>query len=216
MSTARKSAPQPTAAPPHAAPPHAAPPHAAPPPDLPPPDLPPLSADMAAAVEDVWFELIDRTLKERHMDMESSEIGLSIGTELRVFLKSNPVGFAFGADGGFRCVAGRPQRVRKPDAAFLSFDRNGSRTAPRGWSPVPAELVVEVISPHDVHSDLSAKVRDYLTNGFDEVWVASPDEREITVRTRDSVALLTAGQYVDGRGPLRGLRFRVGDVFPAD
>ena len=177
-------------------------------------DLPPLRPDLAAALEDVRFELVDGELKERPMGQESAEVGLNVAMELKVFLRHHPVGYAVGADGGYRCFPDRPQLVRKPDASFVSWERNGSRQRPRGWSPVPAELAVEVISPNDVHSELVEKVRDYLANGFDEVWIASPDHREIEVRTASSAVILRADDFVEGRGPLAGLRFRVGDVFP--
>ena len=50
--------------------------------------------------------------------------------------------------------------------------------------PIPADLVVEVISPHDLDYTVAEKIRDYLAAGFPLVWVIRPNVCNVTVYAR--------------------------------
>jgi Uma2 family endonuclease len=55
----------------------------------------------------------------------------------------------------------------------------------RGWTKVPPDLVVEVVSPRDSWSDVREKVADWLGFGVREVWIAEPERRTVQVRRPD-------------------------------
>ena len=165
-------------------------------------------------VENGSCELVDGEPVERNMGAEAEWIALQIATEFNVHLRTHDVGHAFASNVGYRIDPEQSRRTRKPDASFISYERSGSRDVPRVWVRRPPEVAVEVVSPNDVLATLRDKVREYFRCGVDEVWIVSPDDREIEIRTADSVSVLREHQTLHASGPLAGLSFRVGDVFP--
>jgi hypothetical protein len=70
------------------------------------------------------YELVGGRLKERNVSTESSRIGGEVHFHLRTYLATTRIGWALPSETGFRCFAADaddPDRVRKPDAAFVSF-----------------------------------------------------------------------------------------------
>ena len=60
----------------------------------------------------------------------------------------------------------------KPDVAFVSTD--GPPENRRKGSPIPPDLVVEIISPTDRQYDVTEKAFAYLKAGTRLVWVIEP------------------------------------------
>ena len=179
--------------------------------------LPSVPADderLAQAIHDVRYELIDGQLLERNVSCESSWIGGKVYRKIDTFLDDHPIGYAFAADNGYQLDPEQPNRTRKPDASFISFERLGGQEFPRPWIRQPPELAVEVVSPRDVAEAVRDKAREYFSYGVDVVWIVWPGDREIEVRTAESVRIFRIDETVHGSGPLDGLGFRVGDVFP--
>src|SRR5262245_36311892 len=70
--------------------------------------------------------------------------------------------------------------ARRPDVAFVTYDRWPYRTLPEGDPPaldVIPNLAVEVISPTNTAIEVIDKIRDYFFAGVDLVWVIYPQQR---------------------------------------
>jgi len=70
---------------------------------------------------------------------------------------------------------------RIPDLAFVSATRLPPEGEPETKWPMPPDLAVEVISPHDLYEKVHAKVLEYLAAGVKQVWLVSPEHHTITV-----------------------------------
>lgn len=93
---------------------------------------------------------------------------------------------------------------RRPDVAFVSATRWPlDRALPEtgDWAVVP-DLVVEVISPHDVFKDVLGKLREYFQYGVQMAWVVAPEEQQVYVyESPTRVHILTVADDLTG-GPL--------------
>src|SRR5947209_8545903 len=79
--------------------------------------------DLLTMPEGDRFELVDGRLVEHVMSMRSSRIGGRMYLLVGNFCEANPVGWLFPADTTFQCFPRFPNRVRKPDGAFIRLDR---------------------------------------------------------------------------------------------
>jgi Uma2 family endonuclease len=108
-------------------------------------------------------------------------------------------------------------RNRRPDAAFVSFDRwPQQRPIPPGnaWDVVP-ELAVEVVSPTDGVEELMDKITEYFQAGVQLVWVVFPDNRLIHVyESLTKIRVLTMTDELDGGTVLPGFRLAVSALLP--
>ena len=135
--------------------------------------------------------------------------------ELRSHVKTNGLGRTYAAETGFK-LSSDPDTVRAPDAAFVSqarLDRVGD--VPGYWPGVP-DLVIEVVSPNDRHSEVLDKALDWLEAGCRMVLVAHPERRAVTVyRSRGDIRVLTAeaGDVVDGADVVPGWKLPVAEIF---
>ena len=135
--------------------------------------------------------------------------------ELRSYVKANELGRTYAAETGFK-IASNPDTVLAPDAAFLSYERLGETGEVGGYWPGAPDLVVEVVSPNDRHSEVLDKVLSWLEAGCRMVLVADPERRTITVyRSREDIRILTsaAGDVVDGADIVPGWRLPVAEIF---
>ena len=71
-----------------------------------------------------------------------------------------------------------PDTVRAADVLFISNER-WSRRGSEGYLDVAPELVVEILSPEDRWSDVTAKLADYFAAGVAVVWVVDPCLRKV-------------------------------------
>jgi len=71
-----------------------------------------------------------------------------------------------------------PDTVRAADVLFISNERWARRSS-EGYLDVAPELVVEILSPDDRWSDVTAKLADYFTAGVEVVWVVDPSLRKV-------------------------------------
>ena len=83
-----------------------------------------------------------------------------------------------------------------------------------GYMPIPADLAVEVVSPNDLMNAISRKVRQYLDNGFLQVWVVEPSSRTCAIYTPDAPGKILRESDTIEIGPLLpGFRCKVADFF---
>jgi Uma2 family endonuclease len=78
-----------------------------------------------------------------------------------------------------------PDTVRGADLSFYSFARVPAGPLPRGYLPVPPELVFEVRSPTDRWSEILAKVTEYLGAGVTAVSVLDEVPQTLTIYRDD-------------------------------
>lgn len=98
------------------------------------------------------------------------EICLQAGHLLKQYLETHPVGRAVSNDSGV--VTRRdPDTVRGGDVAFYSYARTPQGPLPRGYLPVPPELIFEVRSTGDRWREVHVKVGEYLAAGVTLVCV---------------------------------------------
>ena len=82
--------------------------------------------------------------------------------------------------------------VPVPDITYVSFER-APDLAEDGPCPIPADLVIEIISPGQTFGQLAAKASDFITAGVLRVWVVNGKEKTITVFTPDAVPVSYRG-----------------------
>ncbi len=69
---------------------------------------------------------------------------------LRDFVRARDLGLVF--TDGVACIVGRrPDRVRIPDASFVSWERVPEGGVPEGFWPLAPDLAAEVVSPKGDH-----------------------------------------------------------------
>jgi Uma2 family endonuclease len=135
--------------------------------------------------------------------------------ELRSHVKVNKLGRTYVAETGFK-LASDPDTVLAPDAAFVSRERLGEAREVEGYWPGAPDLVVEVVSPNDRHSEVLDKALAWLEADCRMVLVADPRKRTITVyRSRDDIRVLTAeaGDIVDGADVVPGWKLSLTEIF---
>ena len=134
---------------------------------------------------------------------------------IRSYLEDHPLGKVYAAETGFT-IARNPDTIRAPDVAFVRQDRV-PRTPRRGFFDGPPDLAVEVVSPSDRHSDINAKVDQWLTAGATSVWVVDPPNRSIVVHRAGGQLLRYQGdQELRDEPTLPGFILKLADLFAAD
>lgn len=126
------------------------------------------------------YELVNGQLVEKDMGGKSSWIGGEVFGELRSYARKHG-GWAFPGDTSFQCFGFEPDKVRKPDAAYVSAGRFEKDEIPDGHIPIPPDVAVEVVSPNDIYTAVEDKVDEYLRAGVKLVWVINPAHRNIRV-----------------------------------
>ena len=114
---------------------------------------------------------------------------------------------------GFR-LTNDPDTVRAPDVAFVRAERLREIGRPRGYWPGAPDLVVEVISPHDLYTEVDEKVAEWLEYGARLVLVVNPRRRTVAVhRPGQPVRILTEDDALDGEDVVPGWLLPVRDLF---
>ncbi len=114
---------------------------------------------------------------------------------------------------GFRLTTD-PDTVRAPDVAFVRAERLREVGRPRGYWPGAPDLVVEVISPNDLYTEVAEKVAEYLEHGTRMVLVLNPRRPNVAVhRPNQPVRILTIDDVIDGEDVVPGWTMPVRDLF---
>jgi Uma2 family endonuclease len=117
-----------------------------------------------------------------HMSPSGAEHGDVAAELLRLIanhVKSETLGKVYAAETGFT-LARNPDTTRAPDVAFVRKERV-PKMYRRGFFDGPPDLAVEVVSPSDTHSEVRAKVSEWLAAGTLAVWVVDPPSKSIEV-----------------------------------
>ncbi len=142
---------------------------------------------------------------------EHGQVALRVGARILAYVEEQDLGAAFAAETGFVLNRG-PDTVRAPDVAFVA--RSRLSTAPSwGFPELAPDLVVEVVSPWDRASEVSAKAATWLDAGVRLVWVVDPQARLATVHHpggQDTV--LREDGILDGEDVLPGFRLPLASI----
>ncbi len=99
-------------------------------------------------------------------------------------------------EAGFR-LAGDPDTVRAPDAAYIRPARAEGVGRPKGYWPGAPDLAVEVVSPGDTFTEVHEKALGWLAAGATVVLVVDPAAQHVTrYRSADDVVVLGTDQAV--------------------
>jgi Uma2 family endonuclease len=172
--------------------------------------------DLLAMPNGDGYELVNGELVERHMGAESSWIASKLIWLFGCVYGRQQPGHFFTTDCGYQCFPDEPERVRRPDVSFIRTGRFPGERVPRGYIRIAPDLVVEVISPNDLASEIAVKVEEYLEAGVPLVWVIAPDAATVTIHRADgTVTKLHISDEVSGENVLPDFRCQVSELFVA-
>jgi Uma2 family endonuclease len=144
---------------------------------------------------------------------EHGWVVVRVTVPLGQYVDANKLGLVFGAETGF-LLARNPDTVRAADVAFVQRERVLAAGDVKGYWPGAPDLVVEVISPHDLYTEVDEKVAEWLAHGAQMVLAANPRRRVIAVhRPNQPVQILTENDVLDGDDVVPGWKLAVRDVF---
>lgn len=164
------------------------------------------------------FELVHGELVERNMGWQSSRIGLRVAALLEVYVSRHNLGWVNGPDAAYQCfedaLPDDPDRIRKPDASFISLDRLSPDDEPEGYCHIVPDMVVEVVSPNDMVYELSLKVEEYLKAGVKLIWVVVPNTKTVRIyRANGSTDELHEAHQLSGESVILGFQCQVSELF---
>ncbi|HLX64487.1 MAG TPA: Uma2 family endonuclease [Planctomycetota bacterium] len=169
--------------------------------------------DLLALNDYPSYELVDGQLVEKNMGAMASRIGFVIALLLESYGANKRIGLAV-TEATFQCFKSDPNRVRRPDAAFISFETLGGTTLPEGHIQTAPELVVEVISPHDTAYDVERKIAEYLEAGVRQVWAVYPRQRTVRiVRSNGTGTELRGDAQITGEDVIPGFTCNIAEFF---
>ena len=80
----------------------------------------------------------------------------------------------------YRCFTDDPTRIRRADTAFHRLEKLTTEQAlTEGPMSVVPDLVVEVVSPHDIADAVNRKLLEWMRAGVSLVWIVHPLDRTI-------------------------------------
>jgi Uma2 family endonuclease len=160
------------------------------------------------------YELVSGRLRKMSpAGHHHGRIIVNITTPLDQHVRTNKLGAVYAAETGFK-ISTDPDTVRAPDVAFISRERIDNVGDVEGYWPGAPDLVVEVISPGDIYSDVEEKVFDWLEAGTRMVVVVNPRKSIITVyRSLTEITALTEADTLDGADVVPGWKMSVKDIF---
>ncbi len=177
----------------------------------------PLTLQPGQLDDEPLFEIIDgQRVELPPMSILANEVATLLFTQLLYFLQGKSLGRPL-----FEALLRLPHpvnRSRRPDVAFASTQRLAQAPRQPGSAnarEVVPELMVEVISPHDLAEEIMERLAEYWAAGAQLVWVIYPSQRLIYVHEAPrTVRILGDGDELDGGTVLPGFRVPVAGLFP--
>jgi Uma2 family endonuclease len=104
--------------------------------------------------------------------------------------------------------------VRKPDVAFMRFEKVSQIDKAKSILEVVPDLIAEIVSPNDTAAQLMRKVDQYLAAGCQCVWVIYPAERKVLgYGPNDKLQAFGVGKKREAPELIPGFSFPVADLF---
>lgn len=163
--------------------------------------------------DSVGYELVDGHLVERHVSEASSGIAAQVLYLLKIESEKTKEARVYGADLSYQCFEGYPRMLRRADVSVIRTSRVAPLGSP-GTMPIPADLVVEVLSPNDLQYDVDRKIELYLSAGFPLIWIVNPEVKTVSIyRIDGTTSRLHETDTITGESVLPGFRRTVGEFF---
>lgn len=145
--------------------------------------------------------------------LRHGQLAMRLGMHVGNFVESRDLGVVLGEFGVL--LERGPDTVRAPDAAYISYDRLPKGGVTDRFAEIVPELVVEVVSPSDRHSEVHDKARMWLHFGVQMVWAVFPASRTVEVHRAgaEAVETLTEVDSLDGTPVLSGFTYPLGRLF---
>ncbi len=141
------------------------------------------------------------------------KVEFAVAFELGKFNEQYDIGSVLTGDPGFY-TRGNNRTVRAPDVAFVSYEKLPPGAEGEGYSRIPPDLVVEVVSPGNSADEIEQKTQEWLEFGVKIVWVLYPQSRRVHVFTAGGgMRVLNANDAIDGGDVLPGFSAPVSAFF---
>lgn len=100
------------------------------------------------------------------------------------------------------------------DVAYVTAELKAKTPKGRRLVEGVPVVAVEILSPSDVHSDVTEKVQEYLDAGVALVWIVDPDFETVAVYRADAEPVsFNRQQELTAEPHLPGFRVRVAELF---
>ncbi len=143
-----------------------------------------LESPLSVRDDNPFYEVVDgQVVEQEGMGAYEIRLAMLLAVRLETFAKEHQLGRA--VQEMLFDLALPTSRKRRPDVAFVSFDRwPKQRRIPRteAWEVVP-NLAVEVVSPTDRADYVMDKVAEYFAAGVERVWVIFTSQEQVYVYT---------------------------------
>lgn len=161
------------------------------------------------------YELVGGKLVERNMGGELSRLAQIINTRLDIYADEHGLGMVWGPDASYQIFGEEANQVRRPDGSFIAKGRLPNDLPPKGHIKIFPDLVVEVVSPNDLATEIDIKVEEYLRAGIRLIWVVYPDSAHVLVyRSGSTVQRLGVEDELSGEEVLPGFTLAISKIFP--
>ncbi|HLH21677.1 MAG TPA: Uma2 family endonuclease [Chloroflexota bacterium] len=144
---------------------------------------------------------------------EHSDLTLVFAWSLASHVRAQGLGKVLTGDPGFRLTTD-PDTVRAPDVAFVRRERVEAAGRVTGYWPGAPDLVVEVISPNDLYTEVDEKIAEWLEHGARLVFVVNPRRQTVAVHRPGQPTRTLAGEdLLAGEDVVPGWTLRVRELF---
>lgn len=168
-------------------------------------------ADLRRLETEAGVEFVNGQIVEKNVSTESSRTVMRVGRAIMNSAIGDTLD-VFDSSLGYRVYPEDPSRFRKPDVSVMPKSRLAGQPS-AGFCGIPADLVIEVISPNDHPYEIEMKIREYLDHGFRLVWVVYPPTKTVYAHTLKDVRRFGVNDEIDGGEVLPELRCKVADFF---
>jgi len=160
------------------------------------------------------YELIRGELKQMTpAGYQHGRLVMNISTPLDQHVRNHNLGTVCTAETGYK-IASNPDSVLAPDISFITRERVLQVGDIKEFWPGSPDLVVEVISPSDTHSEVEKKVFEWLEAGTRMVVTVTTPNRIVSVyRSRTDIVFLTEEDTLEGGDVVPGWEIAVKDIF---
>ena len=154
------------------------------------------------------YELINGEIVEKVVTEEHGVIVVNIATEIRIYLKQNPIG-RVAVEARYR-PKDENYNVRLPDVSVRITDAPIVRKGAVEGMP---DLAVEVKSPTDTLKLMREKANYYIANGCQMVWLVYPDKQMVEIYHKDAdIEILFVDDVIHGADVLPGFELKVKEI----
>ena len=144
---------------------------------------------------------------------EHGDLSQTFGLSLGLYVRTHQLGKVVAGDVGFRLTVD-PDTVRAPDVAFVTRERVEAAGRVPGYWPGAPDLVVEVISPNDLYTEVDEKIAEWLEHGTRLVFIVNPRRQTVAVhRPGQPVRVLGLDDVLDGEDVVPGWALPVRELF---